>query len=106
MNFIIHVYMKLFNKLIEVAARNYGLPDAELFQTVDLFEKRNIPQVTQCIHALGRHVSDAFNQVIHLFLGFYFRHKKRTLVDQHSDLKCLMLINVTFLKTNYVLDKA
>lgn len=37
------------------AARAYGLPDAELFQTVDLFEKRNIGQVTQCIHALGRH---------------------------------------------------
>ncbi|CAF5043998.1 unnamed protein product, partial [Rotaria magnacalcarata] len=36
------------------AARAYGLPDAELFQTVDLFEKRNIAQVTQCIHALGR----------------------------------------------------
>ncbi|CAF2382331.1 unnamed protein product [Rotaria sp. Silwood2] len=39
----------------QAAARAYGLPDAELFQTVDLFEKRNIPQVTQCIHALGRH---------------------------------------------------
>lgn len=38
------------------AARAYGLPDAELFQTVDLFEKRNIAQVTQCIHALGRQV--------------------------------------------------
>ena len=41
---------------IENAARGYGLPDAELFQTVDLFEKRNIAQVTQCIHALGRQV--------------------------------------------------
>ena len=41
---------------LENAARAYGLPDAELFQTVDLFEKRNIAQVTQCIHALGRHV--------------------------------------------------
>ncbi|CAF4376166.1 unnamed protein product, partial [Adineta steineri] len=36
------------------AARSYGLPDAELFQTVDCFEKRNIAQVTSCIHALGR----------------------------------------------------
>ncbi|CAF0870577.1 unnamed protein product [Didymodactylos carnosus] len=36
------------------AARSYGVPDAELFQTVDLFEKRNIPQVTLAIHALGR----------------------------------------------------
>ncbi|CAF3681097.1 unnamed protein product [Adineta steineri] len=36
------------------AARKYGLGDAELFQTIDLFEKHNIPQVTQCIFALGR----------------------------------------------------
>ena len=36
------------------AAKKYGLPDDEVFQTVDLFEARNIPQVTKCIHALGR----------------------------------------------------
>ncbi|CAF3668861.1 unnamed protein product [Rotaria socialis] len=47
-------YALLNQFLIENAARAYGLPDAELFQTVDLFEKRNIAQVTQCIHALGR----------------------------------------------------
>lgn len=46
---------------IETAARAYGLPDAELFQTVDLFEKRNIAQVTQCIHALGRQVKHPFD---------------------------------------------
>ena len=39
------------------AARAYGVPDNELFQTVDLFEKKNIPQVTMAIHALGRYVS-------------------------------------------------
>jgi len=37
------------------AARAYGVPDSELFQTVDLFEKRNIAQVTLAIHALGRY---------------------------------------------------
>ncbi len=36
------------------AARKYGVPDNELFQTVDLFEKKNIGQVTLAIHALGR----------------------------------------------------
>ncbi|CAM6006639.1 unnamed protein product [Sphagnum balticum] len=36
------------------AARGYGVPDNELFQTVDLFEKKNIAQVTLAIHALGR----------------------------------------------------
>ncbi|CAF1083182.1 unnamed protein product [Brachionus calyciflorus] len=37
------------------AAAKYGVPDSELFQTVDLFEKKNIPQVTLAIHALGRY---------------------------------------------------
>jgi len=37
------------------AARKYGVPDNELFQTVDCFEKKNIPQVTLSIHALGRY---------------------------------------------------
>lgn len=36
------------------AARKYGVPPSEVFQTVDLWEKKNIPQVTLCIHALGR----------------------------------------------------
>ncbi|CAF0894405.1 unnamed protein product [Rotaria sp. Silwood1] len=40
--------------LFQNAARAYGLGETELFQTIDLFEKRNIPQVTQCIFALGR----------------------------------------------------
>ncbi|CAF0926200.1 unnamed protein product [Adineta steineri] len=40
--------------LFQNAARAYGLVDSVLFQTVDLFEKRNIPQVTQCILALAR----------------------------------------------------
>jgi hypothetical protein len=37
------------------AARSYGVPDNELFQTVDLFEKKNIPQVTLAIFALARY---------------------------------------------------
>jgi hypothetical protein len=39
------------------AARAYGVPDNELFQSVDLFEKKNIAQVTLAIHALGRQVA-------------------------------------------------
>jgi hypothetical protein len=55
----------IYNKIkIESAARTYGLTDAELFQTIDLFEKRNIPQVTQCLLALGRHVRNLFVKVI------------------------------------------
>ncbi|CAF0764097.1 unnamed protein product [Rotaria sp. Silwood1] len=40
--------------LFQNAARDYGLADPELFQTIDLFEKRNIPQVTRCLFALSR----------------------------------------------------
>ena len=36
------------------AATRYGVETSELFQTVDFFEKKNIPQVTLSIHALGR----------------------------------------------------
>ncbi|BFZ09842.1 hypothetical protein BsWGS_12881 [Bradybaena similaris] len=36
------------------AARQWGVPPNEVFQTVDLWEKKNIPQVTLCIHSLGR----------------------------------------------------
>ncbi|CAF1387439.1 unnamed protein product [Rotaria sordida] len=40
--------------LFQNAARAYGLLDLELFQTVDLYEKRNIPQVTHCLLTLAR----------------------------------------------------
>eukprot|EP00095_Tigriopus_kingsejongensis_P000563 maker-scaffold776_size99073-snap-gene-0.21 protein:Tk00563 transcript:maker-scaffold776_size99073-snap-gene-0.21-mRNA-1 annotation:"Myophilin" len=36
------------------AVKAYGVPDEEIFQTPDLFEARNIPQVTLCLYALGR----------------------------------------------------
>lgn len=39
------------------AARKFGVAEVDVFQTVDLWEKRNIPVVTQCIMALGRAVS-------------------------------------------------
>ena len=40
------------------AARKYGVPDEEIFQTADLFERRNINQVMLCLFSLGRIVSD------------------------------------------------
>ncbi|EEZ98030.1 myophilin [Tribolium castaneum] len=36
------------------AAKNYGLPQEEIFQTADLFERRNISQVALSLFALGR----------------------------------------------------
>uniref|UniRef100_A0A6G4ZUA3 Putative calponin n=1 Tax=Rhipicephalus microplus TaxID=6941 RepID=A0A6G4ZUA3_RHIMP len=36
------------------AAKAWGVPEIDVFQTVDLWEKRNIPQVAQCLMAVGR----------------------------------------------------
>ncbi|XP_035687417.1 myophilin-like isoform X2 [Branchiostoma floridae] len=36
------------------AVQGYGVPASDLFQTVDLYERRNIPAVTQCFFAMGR----------------------------------------------------
>lgn len=38
-------------------AKKYGLPEEEIFQTADLFEKRNVPQVTLSLYSLARLVS-------------------------------------------------
>lgn len=35
----------------------YGVPDIDVFQSVDLVEKKDISQVTNTIFALGRAVS-------------------------------------------------
>lgn len=45
--------MENINKFQD-AMRKYGVTDIDVFQTVDLYERRNIPQVTQSIMALGR----------------------------------------------------
>ena len=36
------------------AAKKYGVPDEEVFQTPDLFEAKNLPQVAICLFSLGR----------------------------------------------------
>lgn len=38
----------------QAALKKYGVPETETFQTVDLFERKNIPQVTLCLFAIGR----------------------------------------------------
>ena len=43
--------------LFQKALKDYGVPDLDVFQTVDLFEKKDIGQVTSTIFALGRAVS-------------------------------------------------
>lgn len=43
-----------FPARFQAAIKEYGVPQEEIFQTADLFERRNIPQVTLCLYALGR----------------------------------------------------
>ncbi|XP_028129006.1 myophilin [Diabrotica virgifera virgifera] len=38
----------------QAAAKKYGLPEEEIFQTADLFERRNIAQVAISLFSLGR----------------------------------------------------
>jgi len=38
----------------QAAIKKYGVPDSEIFQTADLFERRNIQQVVLCLYSLGR----------------------------------------------------
>lgn len=38
---------------ILTAMRHVGLPEVFLFETIDLYEKKNIPKVIYCIHALS-----------------------------------------------------
>jgi len=38
----------------QAAVKKYGVPQEEIFQTADLFERRNISQVCLSLHALGR----------------------------------------------------
>ncbi|XP_063909595.1 myophilin [Zophobas morio] len=38
----------------QAAAKKYGLPQEEIFQTADLFERRNVAQVALSLFALGR----------------------------------------------------
>ncbi|XP_076349589.1 myophilin-like [Tachypleus tridentatus] len=45
--------MENINRFQE-AAKKWGVPEIDVFQTVDLWEKRNIGQVGQCLMALGR----------------------------------------------------
>ena len=89
----------------ENAARAYGLPDSELFQTVDLFEKRNIPQVTQCIHALGRFVCSSISSDMDRHCCLYSRPRRRTSVDRYSARRCPMPIIVSSLTNNWRLER-
>lgn len=46
--------MENINRFL-IAAKSIGVPDHELFQSIDLFEKKNFKQVKICLYAVSRH---------------------------------------------------
>lgn len=59
LNFVslFHAPCLFFAYRFQAAIKKYGVPETEIFQTADLFERRNIPQVTLCLYSLARIVS-------------------------------------------------
>jgi len=55
-----YVLMENINKFIK-AAQDYGVAHDQLFRTVDLYEKKNIPEVTGGIIAVARKASTDAN---------------------------------------------
>lgn len=53
MNFTSYSVLYSFQK----AMKDYGVADLDVFQTVDLYNKKDISQVTTTLFALGRTVS-------------------------------------------------
>lgn len=62
----------------QAAVKKYGVPEEEIFQTADLFERRNIPQVTLSLYALGRIVSLVQKFLLHFSNCFLLRRRKST----------------------------
>ncbi|RKP06851.1 calponin homology domain-containing protein [Thamnocephalis sphaerospora] len=52
------IQMENINKFLE-GARDLGCPAADLFQTVDLYEEKNPPQVVDAIFSVSRHAAKA-----------------------------------------------
>jgi hypothetical protein len=48
------ISITIFLNRFQAAIKKYGVPEEEIFQTPDLFEKRNIQQVVLCLYSLGR----------------------------------------------------
>lgn len=46
----------LIEHSFQKALKDYGVDDVDVFQTVDLWEKKDIPQVITTMFALGRTV--------------------------------------------------
>lgn len=74
---IITQFVNIKKKRFQAALKKYGVPEEEIFQTADLYERRNIPQVTLCLFALSRLVKKNFKN--------YFKKFKLILIEFKID---------------------
>lgn len=63
-NFLTEFFLYFLVFRFQKACVKYGVPDVDLFQTTDLFDRKNIALVTTTIFAVGRMVN------YNVFLGF------------------------------------
>lgn len=67
--------MENINRFLD-AARAIGVPSHDLFQSIDLFERRNLKQVEICLYAVSRHAQK--NQLLEgPFIGPRLADQKR-----------------------------
>lgn len=99
--------MENINNFLQVA-KEFGVPDQETFQTVDLWERQNLNSVVICLQSMGRKVSKQINQYLYpidFLNGLFHICRLENSVNHALDPKRQKRTNVTFLKSNYVLVK-
>ena len=74
------------------AAKKYGVADEEVFQTPDLFEARNLPQVALCIFSLGN--TTLYTRAANDPSVFIITEKAPTILLRHFMLnRCLPMVS-------------
>lgn len=63
--------MENINNFLQVA-KEFGVPDQETFQTVDLWERQNLNSVVICLQSMGRKVSNQLKQYLYLSTFVFF----------------------------------
>lgn len=76
--------MENINCFLE-ACRKFGVPNQELFQTVDLWEKQNLNSVVICLQALGRKVIFSRSQDPHRTARRHPPRRSSNLFDLRSN---------------------
>lgn len=65
--FILQLQMENIEKFLK-AAHKYGVPNTSLFQTVELYEARNLPMVLATISHVGTEVGTLIVFLSHLYI--------------------------------------